>query len=432
MMKPLRALWALTGLLAFVGTVEAQTRVARLYWLGVLPGGNWSTATSVSNNGRVVGYSETDICCITCESPRAIHAFYWNGNMIDLHSYTSLEPDQGSIALDISADGNLVVGNAGSIVCSGYQQGAGQACAWVLEGTSIQVIQLQPLPLPYGSIANSVSYLSGKIAGTSGGYRSSADIGLPGIYLLDRSFTRLPLLHEGLGVGISHWGSAKGISGNGRVIVGISHYCKPADDDFDPCIWTTTRPVCWRDGSVYELEGGGTPHSASGSGSIIVGESSGAALWLGCPGRRIILSGSGVANDVNESGHIVVGTIGSQAYRWIAGRARGENLNQSYAPLLRDGSVLYEANGISPDGRYIVGIGFNASTGRWEAYLLDTGYSIIPFDVNEDSCVDDSDLLLVMYQLGSSGWLREDVNSDGIVNDLDLIEVLFALGQCSE
>jgi hypothetical protein len=50
-----------------------------------------------------------------------------------------------------------------------------------------------------------------------------------------------------------------------------------------------------------------------------------------------------------------------------------EDLNTTYASLLTNGSVLIEARAISPDGRYIVGRGWNATTGRDEAFLLDTG-----------------------------------------------------------
>jgi hypothetical protein len=49
-----------------------------------------------------------------------------------------------------------------------------------------------------------------------------------------------------------------------------------------------------------------------------------------------------------------------------------EDLNITYAHLLTDDSVLWTANAISPDGRYIVGTGYNAATGREEAFLLDT------------------------------------------------------------
>jgi hypothetical protein len=49
-----------------------------------------------------------------------------------------------------------------------------------------------------------------------------------------------------------------------------------------------------------------------------------------------------------------------------------EDLNTTYAHLLTNGSVLEMASAISPDGRYIVGRGYNAATGRREAFLLDT------------------------------------------------------------
>jgi probable HAF family extracellular repeat protein len=60
-----------------------------------------------------------------------------------------------------------------------------------------------------------------------------------------------------------------------------------------------------------------------------------------------------------------------RAFRWTAAGGM-EDLNITYAHLLTDGSVLVEARAISPDGRYIVGWGYNAATGRREAFLLDT------------------------------------------------------------
>jgi probable HAF family extracellular repeat protein len=62
-----------------------------------------------------------------------------------------------------------------------------------------------------------------------------------------------------------------------------------------------------------------------------------------------------------------------RAFRWTASRGM-EDLNTTYASLLTNGSTLIEAYAISPDGRYIVGRGYNAATGRFEAFLLDTGF----------------------------------------------------------
>jgi hypothetical protein len=51
-------------------------------------------------------------------------------------------------------------------------------------------------------------------------------------------------------------------------------------------------------------------------------------------------------------------------------------------------------------------------------------------DINRDGCVDDADLLAVLFAFGQTGSaLPEDTNCDGVVDDADLLEVLFAFGQ---
>lgn len=49
-------------------------------------------------------------------------------------------------------------------------------------------------------------------------------------------------------------------------------------------------------------------------------------------------------------------------------------------------------------------------------------------DINGDGCVDDSDLLRVLFAFGTEGALPEDVNGDNLVDDADLLLVLFAFG----
>ncbi|RMH07094.1 MAG: hypothetical protein D6697_09335 [Armatimonadetes bacterium] len=51
-------------------------------------------------------------------------------------------------------------------------------------------------------------------------------------------------------------------------------------------------------------------------------------------------------------------------------------------------------------------------------------------DVNLDGCIDDADLLAILFAFGSTGtFLPEDVTCDGVVDDADLLTVLFAFGQ---
>jgi len=87
-----------------------------------------------------------------------------------------------------------------------------------------------------------------------------------------------------------------------------------------------------------------------------------------------------------------------------------------------------EAHAVSPNGRYIVGLGRNGATERIEAFLLDTGFPP-QGDVNRDGCVDDADLLAVLFEFGGHGYRNEDLNWDGTIDDADLLAVLFAFGE---
>jgi hypothetical protein len=49
-------------------------------------------------------------------------------------------------------------------------------------------------------------------------------------------------------------------------------------------------------------------------------------------------------------------------------------------------------------------------------------------DVNCDGCVDDADLLTVLFEFGSTDITPADVNSDRVVDDADLLTVLFNFG----
>ncbi|MDT7960856.1 MAG: PEP-CTERM sorting domain-containing protein, partial [Armatimonadota bacterium] len=124
----------------------------------------------------------------------------------------------------------------------------------------------------------------------------------------------------------------------------------------------------------------------SADGAVVVGYARNAAgqwrafRWTAAGGMQDLGTLPGYdrsfALDVSADGVVVVGVADNaagqrRAFRWTAAGGM-EDLNTTYASLLTNGSVLIEARAISPDGRYIVGSGYNAATGRYEAFLLDT------------------------------------------------------------
>ncbi|GIV09754.1 MAG: hypothetical protein KatS3mg019_1845 [Fimbriimonadales bacterium] len=64
------------------------------------------------------------------------------------------------------------------------------------------------------------------------------------------------------------------------------------------------------------------------------------------------------------------------------------------------------------------------------AYMLNTLNTPTRADIDRSGCVDDADLLQVLFDFGRTGFLLpSDVNDDGTVDDADLLEVLFYFGR---
>ena len=227
---------------------------------------------------------------------------------------------------------------------------------------------------------------------------------------------------------------AFGVSADGAVVVGWSFI---AAGGYRAFRWTAS-------GGMQDLGTllGGRESEARGvsaDGAVVVGWAFNAAgqhhalRWTASGGMQDLGTLGGdwsYAYGVSADGSVVVGGAENaagqfRAFRWTASGM--EDLNQTYAALLTNGSVLRSANAISPDGRYIVGWGRNAATGRAEAFLLDTGFPRRG-DVDRNGCVDDADLLAVLSAFGERGYRNEDLNWDGVIDDADLLIVLFNFG----
>jgi probable HAF family extracellular repeat protein len=382
-----------TALVAAAFSVAAGTLFAqRLIWLGTL-GGDWSTAYDVSADGTVVvGVSDVN---------RQNRAFRWtvSGGMQDLGA------PGDSIAYGVSADGSVVVGVSNS-----------RAFRW----TTPSVIQyLGVLQGASWSVAYDVSANGSVVVGDSGrrGFRWTEAGGMQPI----NSF-----LPES---------SVSAVSADGSVAVGsvpgynqrLFAYRWNADgSSTNLSYWSSERAVAL---------------GVSPDGAVAVGWGSRGddgwwqrawAWWGQVGGVRLPSQSQAFAHAVSGNGVIVGRNSSWRAIRWVHcnGRDVEQDLNTVYSSLLSSGSSLSVAYAISPNGRYIVGRGYNAATGRNEAYLLDTcGHN---GDVDGNGCVDDADLLRVLFAFGGTSTVcdpkREDVNCDGVIDDADLLIVLFNFG----
>ncbi len=272
-----------------------------------------------------------------------------------------------SEAFGVSADGTVVVGTYLSA------SGVFRAFRWTLE-EGMQ--DLGTLPDDATSAAYGVSadgtVVVGEAQNASGEYRAFRWVQGQGM--------------QDLGTLGGDYSDAFGVSSDGRVVVG---YSENASNQYRAFRWTLEEGM--QDlGTLPDYESS-EAYGVSADGTVVVG--------------RAYYSGY------------------SRAFRWVQGQGM-EDLNS----LLPEVYVLEIARAISPDGRYIVGAGYNPHASLYEAFLLDTWRT---GDTNGDGCIDDADLLAVLFAFGSpgTGYTRhEDINKDGVVDDADLLTVLFEFG----
>jgi probable HAF family extracellular repeat protein len=351
-----------------------------LTWLGTL-GGSSSGASGVSADGSVVVGGARNAAEYT-------RAFRWtaSGGMQDLGTLGGDE----SAAWGVSADGAVVVGVAYNAA------GRLRAFRWTAAGG---MQDLGTLPGGRESYASGVSADGAVVVGWAWNaadqqraFRWTASGGM-----------------QDLGT-LGGWTSAAyAVSADGAVVVG----------------WAANAAWRWRafrwtaSGGMQDLgDLGGGASAASGvsaDGAVVVGWAwtagqQRAFRWTASGGMQDLGTLPGgyesFADSVSADGSVVVGRARNaerdwHAFRWTAAGGM-EDLNTTYASLLTDGSVLEVASAISPDGRYIVGWGYNAATRRPEAFLLDTCPG---GDADKDCICDD--------------WERAggiDINRDGIID----------------
>ncbi len=337
------------------GTLLRPGDAQKLTWLGTL-GGGWSYATGVSADGSVVvGESET------ADGKR--RAFLWSPTvgMIDLGTLGG----EWSYASAVSADGSTVVGTASR------DDGTWRAFRWTLAGGMTELVTLTNHSRAFGVSADGSIIVGADEFALN---LSWAVRWIPSAveYLQPAGYGNLQPIY------------AFGVSAAGDVCVGQAQSrLLPPEPITGHAFWWTPALGAQNLGTLgrwsYAL-------GVSANGEVVVGESFNADSlrrafrWSQAGGMQELLPPAGFressAMAVSGDGSVVVGEVmnpddGGHAARWTA-PVGAEDLNEILALLLADGSILSFAAGVSPDARYIVGGGYHASTGLWEAFVLDT------------------------------------------------------------
>jgi probable HAF family extracellular repeat protein len=389
-----------------------------LTWLGTL-GGNISSAQDVSADGSVV-------VGVAQDSNGFYRPFRWTpgGGMQDLGTLGGRHGE----ATRVSPNGATIVGATSTVDRDGSANIVG----------GVLILSSDDRPHPFRWTQGSGMQDLGTFGGCCGWANGvSADGGVVVGWAENASGDGRAFRWENnqmrdLGTLGGANSVALGVSADGGVVVGWA-----LDASWD------RRAFRWENNQMRNLGTLGGAESlalsVSANGRVVVGWAQNASgqgrafRWENNQMRDLGTLGGAAssARGVSANGRVVVGRAQNASGQWRAFRwtENGiEDLSQTYANLLSGGSYFIEAHEVSEDGRYIVGYGYNAARRRDEGFLLDTWRV---GDTNGDGCVDDADLLAVLFAFGSAGTgdtRHEDINKDGIVDDADLLQVLFNFG----
>jgi len=391
--------------LASARPVAAQT----FSGLGFLPGGSASAARGVSADGSVVVGDAGPAFSGT--------AFRWTsvGGMQDLGT---LSGGTYSFAAGVSGNG---------LVISGYSDSPdGQrAFRWTQAGgmVSLGVLTGGTQSLG-GGLSSDGSVISG-VSGSTDGYRAYRWTNAGGLQNLGTQ--------PGAGAGAISFGYST--NGDGSVVVGDG-YSPIGDTAFR---WTNAGGMV----NLGTLPGGtfSYGYAVSADGRVVVGDSDStdgdiAYRWTANGGMQSIGTlpiafDYMISNGVNADGSVIVGSTSAffpdgTGHAWLWTPSLGIVDLNTYLPSLgidMTDWVLVDGGGVSADGRTIVGTGNH--NGLDEAWIATVPCYAIPGDGNGDGIKNGEDVAPLVNILTGGGaptsaYCAYDLNHDGGVTLTDV------------
>jgi probable HAF family extracellular repeat protein len=337
----------------------APAQAAKFLGLGDLPGGLFSSFTNgVSANGSVLVGSGASVS--------GNEAFRWTdaGGMVGLGYLAG--GGIGSSSRAVSADGTVVVGN-------GESASETEAFRWTNGGGMVGLGDLSGggfVSFAFGVSADgSVVVGSGLTASDDEAFRWTSGTGMVGLGDL---------------AGGAFRSFANAVSADGSVVVGQGTSASGGE----AFRWTSGTGMV----GLGDLAGGSFSSTATGvsaDGTVIVGSGNSASggeafRWTsgtGMVGLGDLAGGvfSSRALGVTADGAVVVGrsetALGHEAFVWDAtnGMRRVNDVLSPSVGAALTGWTLSEANGVSADGRTIVGEGTDPAGNpqAWLAYMAD-------------------------------------------------------------
>jgi len=354
----------------------AHGRQPSFQGLGDLPGGEyWSEAVDVSAEGNVVVGTST--------SDRGDEAFRWTEaeGMGPLAPPGSTLPNgwRATKATGVSADGSVIVGNWYKADGASPTGHINQPFRWT-EGEGIASLPgMPPDSLWVGATGISGDGRAVAIFAYSGlAFRWTASTGL------------LSLTDENRGV----WVDTHGITADGSVVVGRGWPPAKGGSEWEAWRWTLEEGIQ----GLGDLPGGyyqSTAKGVSADGTVIVGYALGdsgmqAFAWNESQGMvplGVLAEGSfgSSAFDVSADGTTIVGysesARGFDAFIWdpTHGMRALRDVLTDECRVDLDGWTLRRATAVSDDGQVIVGYGINPDGEReaWVAVVPEPGASAL-------------------------------------------------------